>query len=611
MISKCPLARLCKQTLWRKHPRIKLGLQARLFLIATLILFLDLGFGGALLARTLRAQEDRRKQAELVSLVHIAVRSSVLLSADASPMDSQQLAVALGTIVQAHVTIADESGIVLGDSNSAEQTPSEVGEHATSPSLPEVTASHDGEVIVARACSNSVKQETVCAAVGFQHAGRRCVLRLHQTGDHANVVSSHLCSILAFAALNALALALLLGFVTARIAARTIGDLFSVARSLVRVDQEHLDRASTGDEIGGLAESICQMARTHREAVDSLAQERDRFSAVLEGMGEAVVALDGDGRVSLCNRAALALLEWSESPVGKTLLEAVRLPDLHDLARRASKSGKAVQDVEVETRSGNRLLARATKLAGSDGGVVLVLGNVTELRRLEIMRRDFVANVSHELRTPVSTIRATAEALVEGAVGDIEHSMRFSRAILRNSERLSRIVADLLDLSRIEAGEHAIDTQPVGIASSAYRALEIVAEVASKRGLSVQVDVDDGLTAQADEAALDHVILNLLDNAVKYTTEGGHVLVWARRIEDTVRIEVRDTGPGVAERHRERIFERFYRVDTGRSRDLGGTGLGLSIVRHLMDAMGGASGFLPNEPHGAVFWLNLRSIDRE
>jgi len=414
---------------------------------------------------------------------------------------------------------------------------------------------------------------------------------------------------LGFAAVLAAAISVVLGFASAHFMTRSIRDMFHVAGAIVPVEPSHREQSPTGDDLGELAGAINEMAQTYQDTVSTLAQERDRFGAVLDGMGEALVAIDGDGKVTLCNRAALQLLGWSESPLGSTLLEAIRQPVLHDLVHRASEPGKSTREAEIETqfeaRRGRRLLARATRLSGPDRGVVLVLRDVTELRRLENMRRDFVANVSHELRTPVSTIRATAEALLDGALEDKEHAVRFSKAVLRNAERLSRIIADLLDLSRIEAGERAIDLQPVTIASAARRALDVVSDTASKRGLTLSVDVEEGVAAEADEAALDHVMLNLLDNAVKYTSEGGHVQVWAQPTGDGVRIEVRDNGPGAPERHRERIFERFYRVDTGRSRELGGTGLGLSIVRHLVDAMAGTVGFLPNVPQGSVFWVDL------
>jgi len=587
--------------------RFKVGLRARLFFISAFIITAGLAAGGAYLERSLRAQLEHRIESELVSLARTSKDAVELLPADAPPAEVQRLAMRLGASARARVTIVDAHGKVLGDSQVLAAEVEALENHTD---REEIVRAYDGGVGVARRFSTTVKQQMVYAAVPYRHAGSSGVLRVSLPLQDVDVAVGQLRMIMAVAAVLAMVFSVFMSFVSAHYATRTIRDLFSGARALVRVEPTHLAASPTGDEIGGLAGSINEMAQAFGETVSTLAQERDRFGAVLEGMGEALVALDGEGRVTLCNRAALALLGWSEAPLGSTLREAIEQPVLHDLAQRARREGKSEQEVGIETPGGKHLLARATRLTGADGGVVLVMRDVTDLRRLEKVRRDFVANVSHELRTPVSTIRATAEALVEGALEDKEHAMRFAQAMLRNAERLSRIIADLLDLSRIEAGEQTIDIQPVAVGAAAHRAVEIVEGAASKRELRIILDVQDGLAVQADEAALDHVMLNLLDNAVKYSSEGGHVLVWARRAGARVRIEIRDDGPGVPERDRERIFERFYRVDKGRSRQVGGTGLGLSIVRHLMESMRGKVGFVPNHPRGSVFWLELPVADR-
>lgn len=568
---------------------------------------LALVVGGAYLEHSLRAQLEQRVEDELVALSHIARDAVELVPQDAPQSQVQRLAERLGKSADARVTIVNAAGKVLGDSQvEAERVPA-LENHANRPEI--VEAKIDGEGVVRR-YSSTVDIEMLYVAVPYRRGDERGVVRVSLPLEDVELAVGRLRLIMVFAAVMAVAFSVFMSFVSAHSVTRTIRDMFSVARALVRVDQTHLEASPTGDEIGGLAGSINEMAQAFTDTVGTLAKERDRFGAVLEGMSEALVVLDGEARITLCNRAALRLLGWPEAPVGRTLLEAIRQPALHDMARRARKQGESPEEVEVETRGGKTLLARATHLSGPGGGVVLVMRDITELRRLENVRRDFVANVSHELRTPVSTIRATAEALLGGALEDREHATRFSKALLRNAERLSRIISDLLDLSRIEAGEQDIDIQPVTVGTAVHRALELVEDAASKRKIAVETDIEPGIAALADEKALDHVLLNLVDNAVKYTPEGGHVQVWARRQEDEVRIEVRDDGPGVPDRHRERIFERFYRVDKGRSREIGGTGLGLAIVRHLMDSIGGEVGYKPNHPTGSVFWLTLPIAER-
>jgi two-component system phosphate regulon sensor histidine kinase PhoR len=240
---------------------------------------------------------------------------------------------------------------------------------------------------------------------------------------------------------------------------------------------------------------------------------------------------------------------------------------------------------------------------------VLLLEDVTAMRRLETVRRDFVANVSHELRTPVAVIRANAETLIAGAKDDPQMSAKLIDGLHRNAERLARIIADLLDLSRLDAGQYRLELAPVSVHGVTEQSMTAVEPQAAARQVTVAIAVPDELLVRADPKALDQILVNLIDNAIKYTREGGHVRVEARAESTdgagTIRIDVRDDGPGISAKHRERVFERFYRADPSRSREAGGTGLGLSIVKHLVESMGGDVGVEPNTPSGSVFWLRL------
>jgi two-component system phosphate regulon sensor histidine kinase PhoR len=224
---------------------------------------------------------------------------------------------------------------------------------------------------------------------------------------------------------------------------------------------------------------------------------------------------------------------------------------------------------------------------------------------MENMRRDLVANVSHELRTPVSIIRANAETLLDGALQDPEQARSFVQAILRHSERLSNLLSDLLDLAKIEGGAYPLCLENLNVRGAVQRAVDTLSRVAKVKRVRVAVNVPNDLFALADVQALDQVLVNLLDNAIKYSFEAGAIEIRAASSNDEVRIFVADDGPGIAERHRARVFERFYRIDTGRSRALGGTGLGLSIVKHLALLMHGTVGVEPVEPHGSAFWISL------
>ncbi len=345
------------------------------------------------------------------------------------------------------------------------------------------------------------------------------------------------------------------------------------------------------------------------ERLAALTEERDYFGAVLEVMEAAVVAIDGERRITVVNRAARELLALRGSPVGRTLGEVVQVDELDNLL--VGEGGKA-RHAEFELPGPpRRVVVARVSPRGASGGLVVVIHDITELRRLETMRRDFVANVSHELRTPVSVIRANAETLLDGALDDVEMAESFVEAVLRNAERLSRLVSDLLDLSRIEVGQYKVQIGPLPVAASVRRVVEALESRIEEQGLSVTVDVSSSLVARADAQALEQILTNLVDNAVKYTPQGGVIALRGYAMDGWVRLEVQDNGPGIDPVHHPRLFERFYRVDPGRSRQMGGTGLGLAIVKHLAAALRGRVGMSPAEHRGCIFWLELPAAKPE
>jgi two-component system phosphate regulon sensor histidine kinase PhoR len=400
-------------------------------------------------------------------------------------------------------------------------------------------------------------------------------------------------------AAGAFAIAVGAGWAVAVFLRGALRELVKTTRDIVRDPDRRIANDGADDELRELAEWVNFLADDAAKSHRALARERMLLAAVVEGLTQGVIAIDGEHRIELLNDAARKMLGVTSSPVGEPLIDFVRVPELFDLI-----DSEVAASAEVQLPNTPRALIRTARKWGGYGRVLL-LEDVTAMRRLETVRRDFVANVSHELRTPVAVIRANAETLMAGAKDDPAMAGKLIDGLHRNAERLARILADLLDLSRLDAGQYRLELSTVPVEPVIEQALSAVEPQAAQRKVKVTVAIPDALAVRADPKALDHILVNLIDNGVKYGRPDGNVWVEARAAGPDVRIEVRDDGPGIANKHRTRVFERFYRADPSRSREAGGTGLGLSIVKHLVESMGGDVGVEPNAPQGSIFWLRL------
>ena len=406
-----------------------------------------------------------------------------------------------------------------------------------------------------------------------------------------------------------LILAGILGYATARRTGYELQVVTSAARQMADGDLAARVAPVGPAELAEVAGALNRLAAQLAEQLGRLTAERDLLGAVVEAMEEAVIVLRPDASILLANGPARFVLSMPRASAGQPLVESVRFPAILDAVKRASDGEVASLELTLPGPPRRELLGRAAPLPrGGEARVVVVLRDVTELRRLEAVRREFVANVSHELRTPVAAIRGFAETLAGGALSDRVAAERFVGGLQRQAERLSQLIDDLLDLSRIESGGLRLTPEAVAVGDALARLADGARERARKKGLTVELPpVAPGLRVRADPRALDMVIGNFVDNAIKYTPEGGTITLAALATEGAVRLEVRDTGPGIEAPHLERIFERFYRVDAGRSRDVGGTGLGLAIAKHVALQSGGDVGVESAPGSGSRFWLRLPS----
>ncbi|MEE2643301.1 MAG: ATP-binding protein [Myxococcota bacterium] len=345
--------------------------------------------------------------------------------------------------------------------------------------------------------------------------------------------------------------------------------------------------------------------------ISRLSESRGRFEAVLGAMREGVIALDPVHRVRFANPSAVKILGWHHTPTGERIEDHLGEESLiHFLQERTAEDAPWV---ELDFKNKRTILVQLTAQS-KRGEEVLVLSDITALRRLETVRRDFVANVSHELRTPTTVIQANAETLLDGAIEEPALALTFLEGIHRNAQRLAHLVSDLLDLSRIESGTYRLQGEEIDPKEVVTRVVDTLADQIIAKQIEVTIDLQSDHPVIADAGALEQIFTNLIENAVSYSQERGQISIHAirdmpeatqARTQRFIRFQVIDDGPGISQKHQARIFERFYRVDKGRARQLGGTGLGLSIVKHLCGAMGGEVGLESELGSGCCFWFTI------
>jgi two-component system phosphate regulon sensor histidine kinase PhoR len=406
----------------------------------------------------------------------------------------------------------------------------------------------------------------------------------------------------------------------------TQGHFFEPIRSMQvainRVTQGELDERvilrSTGDkEFVELSEAINGMAEHYALLVEEANRHRNHLNAILSSLVDALVVVDKDLKITMVNPAACNLLGITPDSRGRYLLESIRNYDLIQLFQRVLLDETTSQQ-EIQVFSPQHYIFRAivspirSQRTGKIIGVVGILHDITEIKHLEKVRTDFVANVSHELRTPLTSIKGFVETLLDGAIEDVESSRRFLTIVATETDRMVNLVKDLLELSRLEGSDRAWNLLPLNLVDQAKEISDDYQKRAQEAGLQLHVEIPDRLPpVLGDSTLLRQVVTNLLDNAIKYTEPDGHVWLTLHSEAETVQMSVRDTGVGIPTKHLDRIFERFYRVDKGRCRKMGGTGLGLAIVKHIVEKHQGRIEVQSEYGEGTTFTVTLPAIVEE
>lgn len=406
-------------------------------------------------------------------------------------------------------------------------------------------------------------------------------------------------------------IAAIISYQIAQSLTRPLEQITTVAKRIKNMDYRARVKVMKGDEIGELGTAINAMADSLQVQMSRIRQNESQLESVLANMINGIVMIDVGGQIVLMNRRAEEVLGFSSSEwVGRHYDEVKQQYELGQMIQEALLTREHLREEITFYYPEERLLelnlVPISQDNGEFGGVLLVLQDVSAIRRLERMRSEFVANVSHELKTPVAAVKGFAETLLGGAVKDEETARSFLQIIYDESERLNRLIGDILELSKIESRRAPLMFSPVELEGFLAKTVTLMETEAARKGISLKMDMTPGLYVEADEDRLRQIIMNLLSNGINYTPEGGHVTVEVTsHDEDHIVIAISDSGIGIPKKDLPRIFERFYRVDKARSRSSGGTGLGLSIVKHLVDLHKGSISVESTLGVGSTFTIEL------
>lgn len=543
----------------------------------------------------------------------LLVRARVLASElapcfpDAQPAEIDRRCKEFGRLTPIRATVVVPGGRVIGDSD---ENPSSMENHTD---RPEVATAMTGQTGKSVRFSDTIRRTLMYLAIPVMSNGQ--IVAVVRSSVPLAVIDTTLSRVYRHIAYGGVVMAVLsavLAFYLSRRISRPLEELGHVAGRLAKGDLDARVTPADDGEAGTLARALNQMASQLKERIDTLGRQSNEQKAVLSSMVEGVLAVDTNERILGLNESAARLLDLVPGQArGRSIQEAVRNLDLQSFIKSAlAAGGSSEADIAVHGAEERFLQLNGTVLADTAGarlGILIVLNDVTRLKRLETVRRDFVANVSHELKTPITTLKGCIDTLSGDAHLSLEDTERFLGMMRRHAERLDAIVEDLLTLSRIE---HDIDQNRVTLAPGTVcevlrTAVQGLAGAAVAKKIAVETECSGDLVAPINAHLLEHAIGNLIDNAIKFSEQGTRVAVSAALVGEVLEISVADQGPGIEKQHLDRIFERFYRVDSARSRGLGGTGLGLSIVKHAVLAHNGTVTVESMPGHGSIFRIRI------
>jgi two-component system phosphate regulon sensor histidine kinase PhoR len=585
-------------------------MQSKLFLTYLLLSVLGLSVAGVLIS--LSEKKRFLKDTEQSMLSEVQLLSNIFAEAlkDSSDMaKTDSLADELGIKIQGRITIIDKNGKVLGDTYESGAELLNMENHRN---RPEVVLALQDKVGKSIRYSYTIKTDMLYIALPIKtEAGILGIARLSLPLVELRDRQRTIFNIIALGLFVAFIFSILLSYGFSKRVTKPLQQMMQVSRGISRGDFTQKIKIDRKDEIGELSGILNQMSDELWQKIAHITEDKSQLHSILSSMIEGVLAVDSQGRVLLVNDALSQMFELDTSFYGKTYYEIIRNPDLNQFIHQVlSNRGEEKKEITfIHPKPRDFVIQSAMVEQPSPGAIlaIFVFHDITELKKTERIRKDFVANVSHELRTPLTSIKGFVEALKDGAMNSPEQSPRFLSIISQHTDRMNKIISDLLQLSQIESKEFELKMEPFSLKELVEEVVYSLNRSADQKSQGVEINLhSEAQKVLGDKYRINQALTNLLDNAIKYTPEKGKIKIESRDKGECIEIAVIDNGMGIPPNDLPRIFERFYTVDKGRSRELGGTGLGLSIVKHIIEAHGGTVTVQSQPGKGSRFSFTLK-----
>ena len=582
-----------------------MGIRSRIFFLVFLLLTASIGISYVVAERDLTKAFELQTVNELKKQAGLLVSSIDDINKFSSIEEADVVADSLGMAASSRVTLILNNGEVVGDSNLNIDQIKSIDNHANREEV--IEALKKGSGWVSR-YSNNLEQDLLYFAIQDNNKIKPNIIRISVPLNDLQSATSTLQISVILLFVVVFIVSVFASVVAANYLYSNIEELADAATNIADGDYKKRDISALPtqrvDEIGTVARSISQISEDLKDQIEMIAKQRDQFGLVLDDLGEGILVTDTEGKVVYNNEQSSRILNTND--LDKKNINSLKLPAINYLFNRVVSKKRADIEFEIELEDkSTRWVLGSMNQSKTTGEFILVLHDITQLRQLNSMRRDFVSNLSHELRTPVSVIRANSETLLDGALENKKDAKIFAKAILHNSERLSSMVSNLIDLSRIEYGDLKLNIKGINFDSFMESFLVSMNTIAKKIDIKINYSPSHETLILADIQALERIMNNLLDNALKYSNPGSSIEISTKDQGKMIKIMVADSGIGVSNEDQEHIFDRFYRTASARASENEGSGLGLAIVKNLINSLNGEVGITPKDKSGSIFWFTL------